>query len=204
ADFAPQLGSAQKIQNNDARMQRPVYRYGSIWAAHTIFLPAGGTPTRASVQWWQISTTPTILQRARIDDGTGATFYAFPSIAVNTTSDVLLGSSRFPASQYASANYAFRAGTDAASTLRDDTVLKAGEAPYFKTFSGSANRWGDYSQTVVDPANDTDMWTLQEYAATPSGGFDRWGTWWGLIVPPAPNTAPSITAAGPLTRPHRT
>jgi hypothetical protein len=202
ADFAPQLLSANKIQNNDARMQRPVYRNGSIWAAHTIFLPAGTTtPTRASVQWWQISTAPAILQRGRIDDGTGATFYAFPSIAVNTNGDVLLGYSRFSATQFASGNYAFRASTDAVSTLRDDTVLKAGEASYFKTFGGGQNRWGDYSQTVVDPANDTDMWTLQEYAATPGGGFDRWGTWWGLIVPPATtNTPPSITAAGPLTR----
>ena len=26
------------------------------------------------------------------------------------------------------------------------------------------NRWGDYSSTVVDPVNDTDFWTVQEYA----------------------------------------
>jgi hypothetical protein len=63
-------------------------------------------------------------------------------------------------------------------------TFKAGEATYFKTFSGSRNRWGDYSNTVVDPANDTDFWTIQEYAATPPGdGFDRWGTWWAKVVP---------------------
>src|SRR5206468_12969140 len=54
---------------------------------------------------------------------------------------------------------------------------------YFKTFGGTENRWGDYSNTSVDPTNDTDLWTIQEYAATPSGGFDRWGTWWGKVVP---------------------
>ncbi len=199
ADFAPQSGSAQLIQVNDARMQNLVYRNGSLWAAQTIFLPAGGTPTRSSVQWWQLTTGGVIMQRGRIDDATGTTFYAFPSIAVNKDDGVLIGYSRFSASQFASGNYSFRAAGDPADTLRADTVLKAGEAPYFKTFSGTRNRWGDYSHTVVDPVNDTDFWTIQEYAATPSGGFDRWGTWWGRIVPPAvatatPSTTPTSTA----------
>ena len=198
-DFAPQLGSVQKFQNNDARMQSLVYRNGSLWAIHTIFLPAGGAPTRASVQWWEITPAGAITQRGRIDDGTGATFYAFPSIAVNMNDDVLIGYSRFSASQYASANYSFRASADAVNTLRADTVLKAGEAPYYKTFSGTENRWGDYSHTVVDPVNDIDLWTIQEYAATPSGGTDRWGTWWGKLDL-VPNTAPSILAAAAPTR----
>jgi hypothetical protein len=200
-DFAPQLGSVQKISTNDSRMQNVVYRNGQLWAAQTIFLPAGGTPTRASVQWWQITTGGAVTQQGRLDDGTGATFYAFPTIAVNKDGDALVGYSRYSATQYASGNYAFRAAGDGANTFRDDTVLKVGEAPYYKTYGGGENRWGDYSSTVVDPANDTDFWTIQEYAATPGGGFDRWGTWWGKIVPPATvNTAPSITAAGPLSR----
>jgi len=90
-------------------------------------------------------------------------------------------------SQYASANYAFRANNDPLNILDNDTVYKAGLAPYNKTFGTTRNRWGDYSNTIVDPANDTDMWTLQEYAALPRGGSDRWGTWWGqLIAPPTP------------------
>jgi hypothetical protein len=179
-DFAPQLGSSTKIHANDDRIQNVVYRNGYLWCTHTVFLPAG-TPTRSAVQWWQISTAGAILQRGRIDDSGGDNFYAFPSIAVNKDSHVLIGYSRFSATQYASANYAFRMASDAANTLRNDTVLKAGEAPYYKTFSGTRNRWGDYSHTVVDPLNDDDMWTIQEYAALPSGGHDRWSTWWGKI-----------------------
>jgi hypothetical protein len=200
-DFAPQLGSAHKIATNDSRMQDVVYRNGQLWAAQTIFLPAGGSPTRASVQWWEITTGAAVTQQGRLDDGSGATFYAFPSIAVNKDGDALVGYSRFSATQYASGNYAFRAAGDSANTLRDDTVLKVGEASYYKTYSGTSNRWGDYSNTVVDAANDTDFWTIQEYAATPGGGHDRWGTWWGKVVPPAAtNTPPSITAGGPLAR----
>ncbi|MDA0577235.1 MAG: hypothetical protein O3B24_03955 [Verrucomicrobia bacterium] len=182
-DFVPQLGASQKIQANDSRMQRVVYRNGSLWGVHTVFLPAGGSPTRASVQWWELTPAGGVLQRSRIDDAGGITNHFFPSLDVNQNADVLIGYSRGSANQFVSANYSFRYGTDAANTLRDDTVLKAGEAKYYKTFSGTRNRWGDYSATCVDPVNDYDMWTLQEYASTPSGGSDRWGTWWGKVSP---------------------
>jgi hypothetical protein len=121
------------------------------------------------------------LQFGRIDDGVPPlTFYAYPSLAVNKNNDVLIGYSRFSSSQFASANYSYRAGTDPANTLQPDVVLKAGEAPYNKTFGGPSNRWGDYSNTQVDPLDDKTLWTIQEYAAAPSG-VDRWGTWWGRI-----------------------
>jgi hypothetical protein len=180
---APQSGSAQKIDVGDARMQNCVFRNASLWCTHTVLLPATGTPTHSAVQWWKIGTSPlgTVQQRGRIEDTTGAKWFAYPSIAVNAGNDALLGYSRFAANQFASANYAFRSADDLPNTFRDDSVLKAGEAKYHKTLGGTENRWGDYSSTVVDPANDSDFWTVQEYAAAPSGGIDRWGTWWGKI-----------------------
>jgi hypothetical protein len=193
-DFAPQLSTTLKVQNNDARIQNVVYRNGSLWCVQTLFLPAGNSATRSAIQWWQINpANNSIQQRGRIDDPTGNNFYAFPSIAVNSANDVLIGYSRYSASQYVTANYSFRAGTDPLNTLRDDTVLKAGEASYFRTggVTPPRNRWGDYSSSVVDPLNDKDMWTIQEYAATPVNGNDKWGTWWGrvsLTAAPLPPT----------------
>jgi hypothetical protein len=160
-NFAPQLGSSQKINNGDAVVQNAVYRNGSIWCVQTLFLPAGGSATRSALQWWQLSATGNIQQRGRIDDLSGNTFYGFPSLAVNQNNDVLIGYSRFSSSQYAGASYAFRAASDPPNTLRDPAVLKNGEAPYFKTNGGTRNKWGDYSTTLVDPVNDTDFWTIQ-------------------------------------------
>lgn len=184
-DFAPQKGSTTKIQNNDSRIQNVVYRGGSLWCVQTIFLPGSpSTPTHSAIQWWELTPTSAVIkQRGRIDDPTGAKFYAFPSIAVNAIKDVLIGYSSFSSQQYASASYSFRAGTDAANTLRDSRILKVGGAPYNKDFGTGTNRWGDYSSTVVDPLNDRDLWTIQEHAAPVSGGFSRWGTWWGRIGP---------------------
>jgi hypothetical protein len=189
-DFAPQQGSSQKIQTGDSRVQTVVYRNGSLWCAQTIFLPAGNAPTRSAIQWWELSPSGTVRQRGRIEDRSGATFYAFPSLAVNKLSDVLIGYSRYSAAQYASANYSFRAASDPPGVMRDDALLKSGEASYYKTYSSGRNRWGDYSNSAVDPANDTDLWTIQEYAALPASSCtsncDRWGTWWGRIAPTSP------------------
>ncbi|MCP4601789.1 MAG: hypothetical protein GY847_14955 [Proteobacteria bacterium] len=179
-DFGPQLGLTEEVQTNDARIQNVIYRNGSLWTTHSVYLPSG-SPNRTAVQWWQIDPSDAdVIQFGRIDgsSNTPTRFYAFPSIAVNSRNDVLIGYSRFASDQYVSGNYSFRYSTDPVNTLRDDTVLKAGEATYYKIFDGDRNRWGDYSNTVVDPLNDIDMWTIQEYAATPA---DTWGTWWGHL-----------------------
>src|SRR5882762_4182047 len=116
---APQLGPAPLIETGDRRMQSCSYRNAFLWCVHHIFLPAAN-PARTAVQWWQLTTGGAIQQRGRIDDSSGATFYLYPSIAVNANSDVLIGYSRFSASQYASADYSFRLSCNAANTLQSD------------------------------------------------------------------------------------
>jgi outer membrane protein assembly factor BamB len=198
ADFAPQLQGptgceycfpgpcpARKIQVNDSRLQSVVYRNGKLWTTHTVFLPTAA-PTRVSVQWWQIDTASTVLQQGRVDDGTGVRSFAFPSLAVNKNDDVLLGYSRFQGTEYAGASYSFRTSIDPLSTMQSEARLKDGVSCYYKDFSYGRNRWGDYSATVVDPADDKTLWTIQEYADTSAGAAqydDRWATWWGYLDP---------------------
>jgi hypothetical protein len=189
-DFARQSNTTVKVRNGDSRIQNVVYRNGSLWCAQTVFLPYTNA-TRSAVQWWEIATNGVVRQAARIDDSSGINFYAFPSISVNKFGDALLGYSRFSSNQYASANYSFRAFSENSGSIGTDLVLKSGEGRYYKTFGAGPNRWGDYSATMVDPVNDTDLWTIQEYAATPVGtgstdGDGRWGTWWGKIAVPVP------------------
>ncbi len=190
-DFLPQLGSAQKINSVDHRMWNVVYRNEKIWATHHIFLPAGN-PNRTAVQWWELSTDGEVLQRGRIDDPTGEMSYAYSSIAVNAFEDIVIGHNNFSANQYASSAYSFRAHFDPPNSIRTSYQYKDGLAPYYKTFGGGRNRWGDYSATMVDPVNDVDFWVLQEYADTPLGN-DRWGTWWAYLQIPF-QTEPEFVA----------
>jgi uncharacterized protein (TIGR03437 family) len=188
ADFGPQLGTSVKIDTGDSRLNNCLLRNGTIWCAHTVFVPYG-QPTRAAAQWFQIDpsgTTPALVQRGRIDDPSGTFFYAYPTIAVNKNNEALIGYTRFSANDYASAMFAIRTPTDPLSTMQPGVLLKAGESTYVSPGARSgSNRWGDYSATVVDPANDLDLWTIQEYAATPpSTRTGAFGTWWAQVSGP--------------------
>jgi len=194
-NFVPQRGTSQKIDSGDDRMGQVFYRFGSLWCAHAIFLPTNG-PTHSLVQWWRVNpTNGNVFERGAIEDTGAVTNYAYPSIAVNKFKDVLIGYSSFAATQYASAGYSFKACTEGQGQMQNPAVLKPGISSYWRTnsFAGNTdlrNRWGDYSATTVDPANDTDLWTIQEYAAQYVGaltnGSGRWGTWWGVISPALP------------------
>lgn len=191
------FGLFDGIDLGDSRVQNVVFRNGSLWCTHSVFMPAnplivdifGFTqPIHSGVQWWQLTPSGGIEQLGRLEDTTGTNSYAYPSIAVGRCEDVLIGYSSFSPNQYASANYSFRFGTDPTNTLRADAVLKAGEGFYDRSGTNFLfnNTWGRYSSTVVDPINDLDMWTIQEYAELPAFGTNsffggRWGTWWGRI-----------------------
>lgn len=191
------LGDA-KIRNNvECRAGSPPEGGDYLFAVHTGFLPAGGRPNRSAVQFWEVRTGG-IFEIARIDDPTGATFYAYPSVAItHPTKSALIGFSSFSASQYPSANWAIRWYTDPADTIRMGGVLKSGEGPYHREDLDGRNRWGDYSSTCLDPKTTeaSMIWTLQEYSLPPQGiGNDsgRWGTWWGKfalydLFPPGPS-----------------
>jgi len=184
-NFLPQLGSSELINSVDSRMETVIYRNNKIWAVHHIFLPVNN-PQRTAVQWWELDTDGTILQRGRIDDPTNVFSYAFPTIAVNANEDIFIGHNVFSAMQYASSGYSFKAYYDDDNTIRTYFQYKDGENPYYKTFGGGRNRWGDYSATCVDPVNGYDFWTLQEYAASPE---NKWGTWWANLRPSFPPVA---------------
>ncbi|MET0648142.1 MAG: immunoglobulin-like domain-containing protein [Pyrinomonadaceae bacterium] len=183
-----------------------VFRNGRLYYAQTVGLRQAttGPITHTAAQWTAVNaTTHAFVQGGRVEDPAatatnGGKWYTYPSIAVNKNDDVLLGFSVASSDDYISAGYAYHDHTDAAGTMQDPVVYKPGEDYYDKTFSGTENRWGDYSHTVVDPSDDRSLWTIQEYAGTRTvpGVFvqnnSRWGTWWAKV---SPNKAP-MAAAG--------
>ena len=163
------------------------------------------------------------LQRGRIEDptannchnGSGGTsavvtcdttgeqvgeFFAYPNISVNQNNDVLIGYTKFSNLTYPNAGYSMRLAADPLNTMRDQAIYRPGQANY-NIGAGAANttarqnRWGDYSASQTDPLNDTDFWTVQEYAGTVRdfgiGLAGNWETWWALVKPST--AAPSIT-----------
>ncbi|HEX5887852.1 MAG TPA: lamin tail domain-containing protein [Pyrinomonadaceae bacterium] len=189
----------RQIESSDAFIRsNVVFRNGKIYYPQTIALPAGGitTNSRFAAQWTVLNNDGTFSDGGRVEDATatrvnGGKHYAYPSLAVNKNNDVLLGFTEFESDDYADAGYTFRLGSDAAGTMQDPVIYKEGEDYYQKTFSGTRNRWGDYSHSLIDPVNDRDLWTVQEYpmlrvGTTGQGSNDsRWGTWWARLAAPA-------------------
>ena len=177
ADFAPQLGSSYKIQCNDDRMGSVIFKNNVIWCTHTIFLPADTDPTRASVLWWALDTNAEVLQHGLIDDPSGNTFYAFPSIAVNKYNDALISYAVFSSQQYPGAGYSYHDHAQAAGSINNSYEFITGQNTYNRS-GGGRNRWGDCSATVTDPVNDIDFWAIGEYSEDTA---NVWGCWWTNI-----------------------
>jgi uncharacterized protein YjdB len=197
-DFAPQAGTANLVQTNDNRVDQVVFMNNKLWFAHTVFLPYSTTvnPTRSAVQWWQIDTFGTPIQVGRIDDATNTNFYAFPTITPNANDDALVGFSAFSGTTFPSAAYAMHVHTDPVDSMRPLQVFRHGQASYYKIYSGTKNRWGDYSAACIDPVNLTDFWTIQEASASPA---NTWDTWWAhvkICSPPDVITGPANVCIG--------
>lgn len=126
-------------------------------------------------------------------------FFFFAGIAVNKDNDVLVGFTQGSPLTYLSGAYAMRRATDPLNTMRDVVVFHSGEANYnigVGAGTGRQNRWGDYSASMVDPLNDTDFWTVQEYAGTKrefgiGATATPWETWWAQVKPNS--TQPTTT-----------
>jgi hypothetical protein len=183
---APQSGNDNTIDTSDTRLLNVVYRNGALWTVHTVSGPA---TTKTEVAWYRIDPSAgTILSQGRISDPTR--WYYYPSIGINQNDVAAIGFSGSSSTEYAGGYYTvIRPPYGTADPV---SLLKSGEAPYYKTGQtigipggGTDNRWGDFSATVVDPTDNVTFWTLQEYAQTPdpATGASRWGTWWGTFHP---------------------
>ncbi|MBX3177021.1 MAG: hypothetical protein KF886_06665 [Candidatus Hydrogenedentes bacterium] len=201
---AKQLGTTATIETNDDRLMNAVVRNGRLWTTHTIGF---NTTTRdhTAVQWWEISPADgSVIQTGLIEDvdasgvfnpSTGR-FYYFPSVAVNSANDVLIGFTGSGALEYPSCYYAFRPSTAAPGLFNDPFKYKAGLGTY------SGPRWGDYSRAVVDPVDDTSFWTVQQYTIGGNQTANFWakvgtaGSGGGDTTPPSVSgaTATSSTA----------
>jgi len=189
---APQFGSDDKIETNDRRALNAVWRDATLWLATTI-LGSDTDDSQATAYWVALDTSTlsniTVADQGSIggEDIANDTHTFFPSIAVNSRKDVVIGFSASGPGIYPGAYFTTRAVADPAGTTGPSQVVQAGTDYYYRAFGGSRNRWGDYSGTAVDPATEC-FWVYNEYAMSrgtvTSGGEDgRWGTAYSETCP---------------------
>lgn len=191
---ADQPGTKPDIDSGDTRFSgNVVLQGGSLWGVQGI-----EEDDLAAVRWFEIdATTLDVEQTGIITDPTMA--YYYPSIAVNEDLEVVIGFSGSSGTQYVSAYAAIGETIGGTTSFLDPILLKAGVDDYQAPDSIGRNRWGDYSATMIDPADPHSFWTIQEYVA----GNDIWGTWITEIrLSSVPSPAPlALLLAGlPLVR----
>jgi Putative Ig domain len=188
----PALGTVGVLDSLDDRLFEAQIKNGSIWAAHNIQVDATGvasdTGGRTGSRFYQIgnlSGTPTLVQAGTLFSSAAMNpdFFWIPSIGVTGQGHAAVGTSVAGATRRAGIAFAGRLSGDALGTLRAPTIALDSQFAY-NSFEGSPFRWGDYSQTVVDPNDDMTLWTFQEY----TDSTDTWGTRVVQLLAPPPAT----------------
>jgi hypothetical protein len=174
----------------------------TLWTSHNIGVNAAcagatGTGVRNASRWYEIQnlgTTPGLRQSGTLCDtaAAGPFGYWIPAVTASGQGHMALGASRASTNAtlgFASVAAAGRLRTDALGVTQAPTVLIQSGSLY--NLSAAPQPWGDYSQTVVDPADDQSMWTFQEYA----NATNSWGVRATRLLAPLPALPSSAAPA---------
>ncbi len=191
----PTLGGTA-IDGNDRRIcaamikKNKISSIANLWVAQGTLLnssgiggPSGDRDGGLWIEIGSLSTNPVVLQAATFSDrlhssSSSAENYIYPTIATNGQGHSLMGFTSAGASKYAQAAAAQRFRTDAPGSFHSSTDFTNTTS----TYNPGANRWGDFTQTVVDPTDDMTMWTFTEYVPT----TNAWGVRAAQFLAPPP------------------
>jgi hypothetical protein len=178
----------------------------SLWTAHNIQVDSSGnasdTGGRDGARWYEIgnlSGTPTLGQSGTEFDPAAVNprFFWIPSIAANGQGNASLNSSTAGVGRFAAIASMGRLASDPSGQTEPFTITQDSSSSYNGVFGEPPDkRWGDFSQTVVDPTDNMTFWTFQEYAHA----TNSWGVRVIKLMAPPPATpssaSPSVLAAG--------
>jgi Secretion system C-terminal sorting domain len=203
-------GDLQSLDANDDRLFAAMIKknratgVSTLWTSHAIAVNTAGAGANSGVgrrnglRWYQIgnlSAAPSITQSGTVFDNAAATprFYWFPSIGTSGQGHSVIASSTCATNQFVDVAVAGRYSDDALGTMQTPVLATASTSVYAPPSDpGPSRRWGDYSQTVVDPDDDMTMWTFQEY----TNNTNSWGVRAVQLAAPPPATPSLATGVG--------
>jgi hypothetical protein len=206
--LVPQNGTAQKLDTLGDKIMTPVVyqnRSGteSLWASQTVLLNYPTGPT--AVRWYQFNVTggnfpATPVQQQSWNNGNDGLWRWMPSIAVDQNGNMAIGYSTSSTTLEPSIRYAGRLASDPLNNLgQGEAIMTAGGGHQ----THSSGRWGDYSMTTIDPADNRTFWHTNEYYSVTSSAnwFTRVGKFqFPISTPtPTPTTTPTATPTPAVT-----
>lgn len=198
-NVVPQSGTATGLQGNDPRLGGGAYmRRNPVTGTWTLVTSHHFGPVALRSRFYEFDNmggaTPTLRQQGNLGSGAGRNYW-FPSVAMNGQGHIVMASSASDSGIFASVNVAARLVNDTLGTLTYNNIAFAGLAKYVKDFGSGQNRWGDYSETCVDPNDNQTFWAFQTYAEAQVSGWDRWGVRVVKVLAPPPATISTLSPA---------
>ncbi|MCW5944009.1 MAG: hypothetical protein KIS66_17400 [Fimbriimonadaceae bacterium] len=144
-------GTTARTASGDRNPKNLVVQSRNLWFSHTVNVEG-----RAGVQWHQVRLDGTFVQSGLIAHPVNS--YIQTTLAVNRQNDVLVGFQETGPEMFVSARCAWRKAGDPRGKMRE--ILAFGEG--LAATEGGA--WGDYSGSVMDGDNRSDLWTIQSVA----------------------------------------
>lgn len=204
SNFTP-LGSTSPVDSLDLRTYTAQIKLNritgvrSLWMSHNTKVNSSGVGSgsgdRMGSRWYQITNmtaTPTLVQSGTMfSSGSPAQHFTIPALTSNGQGHAVIGSTTFASNLNLSVAGSFRHRTSPLGTLESPTILQASSSTYNAGFQTSRYRWGDYSQTVVDPNDDMTFWTFQEYCSA----TNVWSVRCVQIRPPGPASIATLSPA---------
>ena len=179
----------------------------SLWTAHNIEVDASGNASssgnRDGSRWYQLGTlssTPSLVQSGTLFDSAASSPRSFwiPSVAANGQGHASINTSTAGTNNFAEIASSAHLSTDPTGTTEPFDITQTSSSPY-NLANENPQRWGDFSQTVVDPTDNMTFWTFQEYS-NGTGGTSSWAVRVIKLRPPPPaipaNASPNVLATG--------
>ena len=223
--LVPHLGNTNGVNGRldglDDRLYYAHLRNGRLWTSHNIGVNntgvAGGTNNRNAARWYELQNIispgiPSVRQAGTLFDNNATNDenqrnYWIPSILVSGQGHAALGCSIAGTNERVNAFTTGRLVGDTLGTLRDGpggaalpgyTASASAYNPLGDPGGAFGRRWGDYSNTSLDPKDDMTMWTFQQYC----DGTNTYGVRAvKLIAPPPPPTNTSNPGSIQLNNP---
>jgi hypothetical protein len=155
-----QMGSSSRPNLFEARFWSAVLRDGKLWATHHQGSPAVQRWYEFDLAGWpQSGQTPTLVQSGDVDTPQDASTF-FGSIWVDSVGTMALTCAMSSPSTFISMVRTTRAASDPLGATQPlETIITS-------TSPETSGRWGDYSATNDDPADQGRFWGHHEYRTT--------------------------------------
>jgi Secretion system C-terminal sorting domain len=180
-------------------MKNKITDESTLVTAHQFHMDAAGNPSttggRLGVRWYEmqsLSQVPSIKQKGTLIDSKCEQPFTFwnGSLAVNGQGHMLLSASRSSQFTFPETVISGRLACDNSGYTQPPLRVSKAKGPYDLDFFGilfGGERWGDYSQVVVDPTDNMTMWAFGEFGS--NSEFDttfNWAIQVSVIRAPAP------------------